>query len=121
VLSNRSPEVSNIERKGDDAAGWTYEKTLAMKDSLTLRIHGPPDTWDGNIGFNDGHVDFVTRIAPEGRVEDKKWLAYTTREGRRFLDTYFFDEDDDKEGSNAYLGIFTTAGKAPKDFRGIWD
>lgn len=120
VLGNRSPEIERVERTGDDAAGWTYGVT-AKKDSLTLRIHGPSDTWEGNIGFADGHVEFVTRIAPEGRVEDNKWLAYTTREGKKFLDTYFFDEDDDRDGSNACLGIFTAAGSSPKDFRGIWD
>ncbi|MBX3403734.1 MAG: hypothetical protein KF699_10030 [Phycisphaeraceae bacterium] len=121
IVSNRAPEIEKVERKGDDAAGWTYEVTTAKKDSLTLQIHGAKETWEGNVGFGDGHVDFMTRIAPEGRVEDQKWLAYTTREGKKFLDTYFFDEDDDKEGSNACLGIFTTAGKSPKDFRGIWD
>lgn len=120
VVSNRSPEVEKVDRKGDDAAGWTYDVT-AKKGSLTLRIHGAPDTWEGNIGFGDGRAEFVTRLALEGRVEDKKWLPYTTREGKTFLDTCFFDEDDDREGSNAFLGIFVTAGKSPKDFRGIWD
>lgn len=120
VVSNRSPEIEKVDRRGDEASGWTYSVT-AKRDSLTLKIHGAPDTWEGNIGFGDGRAEFVTRLAPEGRVEDKKWLPYTTRDGTKFLDTYFFDEDDDRDGSNAFLGIFVTAGKSPKDFRGIWD
>lgn len=120
IASNRAPEIEKVERKGDDAAGWTYDVT-AKKDSLTLQIHGAKETWEGNVGFGDGHVDYMTRLAPQGRLEDNLWLAYTTREGKKFLDTHFADEDDDKEGSNAYLGIFVSAGKSPKDFRGIWD
>ncbi len=121
LAGNRSPELLSVERSGDETAGWTYTAKAARPDSLTLRIHGAKDTWEGNIGFADGHVAFLTQLAPTGKVEDKKWLAYTTRDDKQFLDCYFVDEEDDRNGSNGFLGIFTTAGKTPKDYRGIWD
>jgi prepilin-type processing-associated H-X9-DG protein len=121
AVSNRAPEITKVERKGSDEAGWNCEATVANKDTLTYLIHGARDSWEGNIGYGDGHVDFVTRLAPEGKLEDSYWGTYTMREGGKALDTYFFDEEDDKDGSNAFLGIFTTAGKSPKDFHAIWD
>ncbi len=36
--------------------------------STTMRIHGEPETWEGNIGFNDQSVDYVLRPDPEHLV-----------------------------------------------------
>lgn len=33
--------------------------------SNTLRIHGSPNSWEGNIAYNDNHVEFETRPDPE--------------------------------------------------------
>jgi hypothetical protein len=33
--------------------------------SETLKIHGDKDQWEGNVGFNDNHVEFVRTFFPE--------------------------------------------------------
>lgn len=121
MVGNRALQISEVERGGDRTKGWKYEVTTAIKDSISLLIHGSRDSWEGNIAYADGHAELHTSLAPQGNVSDNKWLAYTTRDDKRFLDCPFFDEEDDKNGSNAFLGIFLTAGKDAKDFHGIWD
>lgn len=34
--------------------------------SKTLEIHGPPKTWEGNICYNDNHVNFESTFVPTG-------------------------------------------------------
>jgi prepilin-type N-terminal cleavage/methylation domain-containing protein len=34
--------------------------------SKTLEIHGAPKTWEGNICYNDNHVNFESSFVPEG-------------------------------------------------------
>lgn len=121
LVSNRAPELEAAKREGDEASGWTYSVKAAAKDSLTYKIHGATDSWEGNVSYADGHVEFNTRLAPNGKAKPGERLTYSTRDDKQFFDCFFVDEDDDKAGSNAYLGIFTSAGKSAKDFRGIWD
>ena len=47
-------------------------------------------------------------------------MKYTAASGPR-ADLIFFDEPDDVNQSNIYLGIFITAGEKPSEFKGIWD
>jgi len=45
---------------------WTLLANSDFGDrSITLLIHGSRVKWEGNIGFNDNHVDFLTRADPE--------------------------------------------------------
>ena len=32
--------------------------------SVTLKIHGPSSSWEGNLVFNDNHVEFATAFTP---------------------------------------------------------
>ncbi len=122
VVGNRGPELASVECVEDGLNRWSYAAKLANPESLTLKIHGPEDSWEGNIAFADGHVEFQTRIAPDHeQTKPCRWLDYATRDNSKRLDCYFYDELDDKNGSNAFLGIFTTAGKSAKDYRAIWD
>jgi prepilin-type N-terminal cleavage/methylation domain-containing protein len=34
--------------------------------SITLEIHGGKKNWDGNICYNDNHVDYIQTFTPEG-------------------------------------------------------
>ncbi|MEQ8316109.1 MAG: type II secretion system protein [Phycisphaerales bacterium] len=60
--------------------------------SKTMKIHGPPDSWAGNIAFNDQHVSFVERPDPEMLV----WaFAGLEGDGERHLpDNVFHSERD---------------------------
>ncbi len=113
VVGNRGPQVTGVTYNGQSAT-----PTVANPDSNTYLIHGGRTTWEGNIGFNDNHVDFMT---------DYLWKSYSpvpkyaTTGGQLRTDVPFFDEPDDAKETNAFLGIFTTAGDSTKDFNAIWD
>ena len=61
VLGNRGPAIAE---SSTDDAGHTSVK-LRKDKSKTFRIHGLQSSWEGNIAYNDGHVNFETRYAPE--------------------------------------------------------
>jgi len=62
VVGNRGPLY-----KGAPETGWNLQAGVSFSDtSNTLLIHGGRTTWEGGEGFNDGHVEFLTRADPEG-------------------------------------------------------
>jgi hypothetical protein len=67
VVANRGPEFpfaqhsSSIPATGDD---WELETGVTGEDSNTMRIHGGKSTWEGAVGYNDGHVVFENTFAP---------------------------------------------------------
>ncbi|HYD00100.1 MAG TPA: hypothetical protein VEB22_02640 [Phycisphaerales bacterium] len=104
VFGNRAPLITGV-----DAAG----QVSFNAGSNTLAIHGGRSTWEGNIAYNDNHVNFETSFAPQG-------VVYRTAGGRR-PDVLFYDEPDDATKRNIYMGIWTTAGTLPSEFKGIND
>lgn len=44
---------------------WTLTSDSFGTGSNTLAIHGGRSTWEGNIGYNDGHVSFETKPNPD--------------------------------------------------------
>lgn len=104
VFGNRGPLVT-----GRDAAGNAVYNTR----SNTMLIHGGRTTWEGNIGYNDNHVNFETRMDPQG-------VVYRTAGGNR-PDIIFFDEPNDTNGENKFLGIWIKAGTLAKEYKGIND
>ena len=103
AVGNRGPKVT-----GPDGKGWSHDTA-----SNTLLIHGGRTTWEGNIAYNDNHVNFETRMDPEG-------IASTVN-GRTLADCLFFDEAEDATGLNALLGLYSTSGSSPGAFTTIWD
>ena len=68
VVCNRGPEFAtsqhstNIPATADD---WELLSGATGVDSNTLRIHGGKSTWEGAVGYNDGHVAFENSFAPQ--------------------------------------------------------
>lgn len=120
VLGNRSPELSAVNISGKTTSESSYKPVIKNPASNTFLIHGGRSTWEGYIAFNDGHVEFITKLSPFKPSGAKATPSYTTAAGPR-LDTIFFDEPDDTAQTNTFLGIFTTAGEKPADFKAIWD
>lgn len=121
VVANRGPEIAAVTAVGEDGRP---DVRLAKEDSNTLRIHGPEASWEGMVAYNDGHAGRVDSLRPTAtKTADGKptWISYNADEGAEHLDVYFFDEKDDPEGDNFFLGIFTKAGAEPEDFQAIWD
>ncbi|MFN7374490.1 MAG: type II secretion system protein [bacterium] len=93
------------------AGGW---QLLAGSDlgerSQTLQIHGGRNTWEGNIGYNDGHVNLENRADP-AEVTFQSQSAITlpgnTTPTRTIPDNLFVDEtnenSDRTKRSNAWL------------------
>lgn len=121
LIGDRGPQVTGVRVIGDGSLPNQYAVDAANPASSTFRIHGRPDTWEGNIAFNDGHVEFLQTLGPS-RSEKDQWPIYTIRPRGNRLDTLFFDEpDDERVSSNLFLGIFPVAGPTPQDFRAVWD
>ncbi len=110
VFGDRGPEVSSV--TVDRTRGRSVP-TYVNADSNTFAIHGGRRTWEGNIAYNDGHVNFEMSTSPDG-------LTYDGRAAKT-PDNLFFDEPDDAGGINAFLGVFIKAGPEKQDFRAIWD
>ena len=111
ILGNRGPEIASVTKQ----KAPSVVAKVKSPDSYTFLIHGGRTTWEGNIGFNDAHVDFSTTY------HDGAFGTYRGSDGATWNDVIFYDEPDDPSKSNAYLGIFTTAGSSAPEFRAIWD
>lgn len=114
ILGNRGPRVAAVRDTGVEMPPGVAP-IYAAKSSLTFKIHGNPDTWEGNIAYNDNHVNFETSVAGDVRYRT------TSNELPVRGDVLFFDEPDALKNDNAFLSIFTTAGPSTKYFRAIWD
>lgn len=109
AVGNRGPQIKSV-----DASKDPPRTKLVNPNSNTYLIHGGRTTWEGNIGFNDCHVDFVTTLfGSNGQYRDSG--------GTLKPDCLFFDEPDAGINSNNFLGIFVKGGPARKDFVAIWD
>lgn len=108
VLGNRGPEIASVKQNRDG----TVAPKLVNPDTITFLIHGSRKAWEGNVAFQDNHVEFLSSL---------KRGSYVDSKGVKREDVLFFDEPDDPTGLNALLGIFTKAGGTPREFTAIWD
>jgi hypothetical protein len=108
AFGNRGPGIIRVSQSPNGPT------PVLDPQSNTLLIHGTRDKWEGYIGFNDNHVNFETRPDPQG-------LSYVTAARTWRTDNLFYDEPDDPAGTNAYLGVWTTAGDTKEDFTGWID
>ncbi len=91
-FGNRGPMYD-----GNATDGWTLitgagAKDACGKNSNTLLIHGGRTTWEGNIGYNDSHVNFEVKPDPEALTYNFTGLAVGQRTRP---DNIFVDESDD--------------------------
>jgi prepilin-type N-terminal cleavage/methylation domain-containing protein len=105
IFGNRGPTYAN-----DDAAPsrgkWALLDGPLGTRSNTLLIHGGRFTWEGNIGYNDNHVNFETKGTPDQ-------LTFFALGDKAAPDNLFVNETDEVDGDgnsgrvdngrNAYL------------------
>ncbi|MGD9690647.1 MAG: type II secretion system protein [Phycisphaerales bacterium] len=111
VFGNRGPSYVSEEsdfgpRPEPVESPWLPIDGPTGNRSYTLAIHGGSRTWEGNIVYNDGHVNFET-------VADPEHIKYVRRDGMSVRDNFFVNESDDASqpevgafngnGVNAYL------------------
>ncbi len=114
AMGNRGPEHEqghwNTQTRLIDSVDLVSGAT--GDDSLTLLIHGSKNAWEGNIAYNDNHVNFETTSAPDGML----YTVTTSGQQLTYGDSFFIDEGDagmldgaeeDTRDSNCYLGLFT--------------
>jgi prepilin-type N-terminal cleavage/methylation domain-containing protein len=114
VFANRGPMYGAGDFAGYPTGGrWVLTQDALGTGSNTLLIHGGRTTWEGQVGYNDGHVNFETKPNPDG-------LTYTRSSGspRAVTDNLFVNENDEQGGDttansislgrNAYLRPIST-------------
>ncbi len=121
VISNRGPEITAVGVHDESTATPNY----ADANSKTFRFYSPAGAWSGNVGFNDAHVEFIKdHFRPGAKVTTGAFYLVKdkdTGKNKKLPDMSFFDEADDAASTNNYLGIFTTAGEKPAEYKAIWD
>lgn len=68
VIGNRGPVYKFASELPESPEDWELEdggNAAQGTDSNTLRIHGGKSSWEGNVGYNDGHVSFENGCCPE--------------------------------------------------------
>ncbi len=115
ILGNRGPQVTAV-----DSSSKTIKPQFTIPNSVTLSIHGGRTTWEGNIAYNDNHVNFETNVFTDAATYT---LAPPSPNAKpRYLpDVFFFDEPDANNRDNAFMSIFTKSGPTTTDFNAIWD
>ncbi len=125
VFGNRGPTYLATDAGPNPTTGrWALVTTPngGGIDSPTLLIHGGRNTWEGNIGYNDNHVNFETKPNPD-QITYTKTPAGT---GSTVPDCLFVNENNQSGGdtggtsillgTNAYLRAFhgpSAAGEVP--------
>jgi prepilin-type N-terminal cleavage/methylation domain-containing protein len=93
VLANRGPCYTLTGGTGN-AAVWelfTGASGYFGTNSNTLLIHGSRTKWEGLVGYNDNHVDFVLQPDPEGIT----WTFTQLPPGEKSQkDNIFINEND---------------------------
>jgi prepilin-type N-terminal cleavage/methylation domain-containing protein len=112
VLGNRGPIY-----KGAADTGWNYVVGSKYSDSSnTLLIHGGRTTWEGNEGFNDSHVDFLTRADPDSVTFTFNQLTA----GQRTKPDNIFANEDDLKGKQQPSDPPSVSDLSPPDTGGTY-
>jgi prepilin-type N-terminal cleavage/methylation domain-containing protein len=121
VFGNRGPTLAGT---SSDTASPTVTSTrwalmtgvnMGGVDSPTLLIHGGRNTWEGNIGYNDNHVNFETKVNPDQVTYTRSGTATPLT----ITDCLFINEINQAggdtststitSGTNAYLRAYASA------------
>ncbi len=106
TLANRGPSYTLENGTGSDATwelvqdtgGNTGYDTPVGLTSNTLLIHGTRTKWEGNVGYNDNHVDFENTPDPDGITFN---FSNLQPEERSQGDNIFENEDDQDRTTTA--------------------
>ncbi|MBM4108958.1 MAG: prepilin-type N-terminal cleavage/methylation domain-containing protein [Phycisphaerae bacterium] len=97
ILGNRGPEYE-IQGSGSTATWRLKQNSPVGTGSQTLLIHGGRTTWEGNVGFNDNHVEYLTKADPDSIL----WNFTSTALNPRTLpDNIFVNENDNTRAVDA--------------------
>ncbi|MCC6229151.1 MAG: prepilin-type N-terminal cleavage/methylation domain-containing protein [Phycisphaerales bacterium] len=108
-IGNRGPIY-----KGDAENGWvlTDVNPEVGVNSNTLLIHGSRTTWEGNIGYNDNHVNFEVKADPETLTYNFTGL----QAGKRTRPDNLFMAEKDDDGKP----VDATVSKVDVNYKGAY-
>lgn len=110
VVGNRGP---TYEISGNNGAqpqeDWELTDDEIGTGSFTLRIHGPSDSWEGNIGYNDGSVSFEKTPNPDNGPRPVRFNDDPSQPA--YNDNFFVDE---QSGDGALTGFAEPGGVAQR-------
>jgi len=97
VFGNRGPTYT--ETTTPTSGRWTLTPNSPTgSGSNTLLIHGGRTTWEGNIAYNDGHVQFETKPNPDGVT----FTSSTAINGAfAVADNLFVNETNERSGDTS--------------------
>ncbi len=103
VFGNRGPTYAQDDR-APAAKKWSLTADELGTGSNTLLIHGGRRTWEGNVGYNDNHVNFETTPMPEALT---LVIPGKPKSGVNTLmpDNLFVNETDQIDGDGATDGV----------------
>jgi prepilin-type N-terminal cleavage/methylation domain-containing protein len=105
VVGDRGPLYQQVTGSGTSSSPrvWNYTTNSDVGDqSITLLIHGARNKWEGNIAFNDNHVEFLQKADP-----DNLTYTFSTLTPKTQPDNIFMNENNDTGMADAST---TTAG-----------
>ncbi len=130
IFGNRGPTyIANDSGDTPTSNRWTLITGVNAggTDSPTLLIHGGRNTWEGNIAYNDNHVNFETKPNPDQITYTRgTGTAVTTKTDNLFVNENMQAGGDTSSatmtlGTNAYLRAYwnpnTTTGEVPYNNR----
>ena len=99
ALANRGPAFETVAANStaphtlrDDGGAAADGRTGLGISSNTLLIHGTRNQWEGNIGYNDNHVDFSNSAAPANITWT--FTSISNAADRNQADNIFVNEND---------------------------
>jgi prepilin-type N-terminal cleavage/methylation domain-containing protein len=123
IIGNRGPSYTGT---GGTNTVWSLDpQTNSSNGSVpvgvgsnTLLIHGGRTTWEGNIAYNDNHINFETRPDPESTPFTFNGLAAGQRSQ---FDNLFVNENDNSRNPDPQnLNYQQTSGANSNNFLRIW-
>jgi len=119
VFGNRGPTYAAMDSAPFPSTGrWSLPNDPTGNGSVTLLIHGGRTTWEGLIGYNDGHATFETQPNPGTLLYTRNVSQSTPSSPRTASDNLFVNESDQlggdttpgqiSNGTNAYLRPIAT-------------
>ncbi|GJQ29305.1 MAG: hypothetical protein HBSAPP03_11890 [Phycisphaerae bacterium] len=109
IVGNRGPAYDAVGSGASqtwtlhpDSGGTVLGNTEVGTSSYTLLIHGGRSTWEGNIAYNDNHVNFET--APDPPYVTFRFTGMSSP-GNLFPDNHFVDENDATRAKDSTTGV----------------
>lgn len=103
VFANRGPQynTSDFAAYPTGTGRWTLTNDTLGTGSNTLLIHGGRTTWEGNVGYNDGHVAFETKPNPDTVTYTRNIATSSATNPKAAPDNLFVNESDEQGGDTS--------------------